>query len=121
MLRIRCSDSGVVDIGVDTACSLGASVLGHPDVAFVTPAGSPRVTDDPVRVGAGGVVTGGNDGMVSRGGATRCLEDSRFVGLEFVARSVDSNSDGLSINSRHHGGVVSRDVFVSGGVKNSIG
>ncbi len=121
MLRRRCSDSGVVDLGVDTACSLGSTILGHPDVAIVTPAGSPRVTDDEVRVGAGGVVTGGNDGMVSRGGATSCLEDSRFVGLEFVARGVDSNSDGLSINSRHHGGVVSRDVFVSRGVNLGLG
>lgn len=67
MLRRRCSDSGVVDLGVDTACSLGSTILGHPDVAIVTPALSPRVTDDPVRVGAAGVVTGGNDGMVSRG------------------------------------------------------
>jgi len=54
--------------------------------------------------------------MVRRGGAVRPRVDTGFVGLEAIAGSVDGDSNGLSIDSGHHGGVVSSDGSVSRGV-----
>ena len=59
--------------------------------------------------------------MVGAGGATLGGEDSGFVGLEGVTGSVDSDSNGLTIEGSHHGGVVTRDVLVSCSVNLAFG
>ena len=114
------SHSRVVNLGVNTALSLGSTVLSHPDETTVSPAGSPRVTDNPVGGGGTGVVSDSDDGMVARG-AAGAGHDTGFVGLESSAGSVDSDSNGLSINGAHHGVVVSSNGFVSGGVNLALG
>jgi hypothetical protein len=115
----RLSHFGVVNLGVDTTLSLGSTVLGHPDESGSTPASSPGVTHDPVRSGGRRVVSNSDDGVVSRGGAG-AREDTGFVGLEAIAGGVDSDSNGLTIDSGHHGGVVSRYGGVSLGVNFTI-
>ena len=111
----------VVNIGVNTALSLGSTVLSHPDETTVSPAGAPRVTDNPVRFGGSGVVSSSDDGMVALSAAAFVVEDTGTVGLESIAGSVDSDSNGLSINGAHHGSVVSSNGGVSSGVNLTLG
>jgi len=108
------SHFGVVDLGVDSTLSFSFSLL-HPDEPIGSPAGTPRVTDDPVRSGGISVVADESDSMVARGGAV-VGQDSAGVGLEGVTGGVDGDSDGTLVDSRGHGGDVSSDVLVAGGV-----
>jgi len=117
----RLSEIRIANLGVDTALSFAATVLGHPDEAGFTPARAPGVTDNPVGTGGNGVVSNSDDGVVCRGGAVRPRVDTGFVGLEAIAGSVDGDSNGLSIDSGHHGGVVSTDGSVSRSVDFPIG
>jgi len=78
-----------------------ASSHGHVDVAALTPASAPRVTDDVVRSGNVTVVTDCCDGMVARVGAVRGNKDTTGVGLEFESTCVHSDSSGLCIESTH--------------------
>ena len=110
----------VVNIGVNTALSLGSTVLSHPDETTVSPAGAPRVTDNPVRFGGSGVVSSSDDGMVALSAAV-AGQDTGTVRLESLAGSVDSDSNGLSIDGAHHVSVVSSNGGVSSGVNLTLG
>jgi len=120
MRRRRLSEVRIVNLGVNTALSFGSTVLAHPDEAGCTPACAPGVTYNPVGSGGARVVSNSDDGVVSGGGACS-RQDTGFVGLEAIAGSVDGDSNGLSIDSGHHGGVVSTDGSVSRSVDFPIG
>jgi len=71
-------------------------VSGHPDVSVLSPAGSPRVLDDPI-VSSAGIVTPTNSQhsvVQLRSRAGGLVVDSRRVELERGLRSVDGNGSG---------------------------
>lgn len=96
--------------------------LGHGDLdeAINTPAGAPRVTDEPVvktRVGVIAVADDG-DGVVGGNTTGSGVKNTTSVVVEDTGSGIDGNGDGLESNcSLHVGGVVSNaDV----GVKSDI-
>merc|ERR1719373_1454747 len=71
----------------------------HKDVTVVTPAGTPRVLDGPVRsAGRVGAITSAQDGVVDGGGrASGAGVDTARVQLEADTASVDGDTDGADL------------------------
>jgi hypothetical protein len=84
-------------------------VTRHPDVSGLSPAGSPRVLDDPI--GASRRIntpSNSQDTVVQRGArASGLIVDSRGVELERRLRSIDGNRGGSLLNKTLEGILVS--------------
>ena len=65
---------GIASLVGDTA--LVAAVTGHLDVAFVSPAGSPRVLDKPVIATTLATVSNGQNSVVDLRAAVGIIEDT---------------------------------------------
>lgn len=102
---------GVARGFVDAALTV-SSALFHPDEAFLTPAGAPGVTDNPVRSLSTGLIADESNRVVGRGAATS-RQDSALVGLEALARGVDGDGHWSALESAHHGGGVTRDLGIA--------
>ena len=77
--------------------ALVALVAGHHDVALVTPAGSPRVLDNPVVLARLVAIANSQDTMVQvLGGAHRLIVDALLVELERVVAGINSDGDGAN-------------------------
>ena len=91
--RLPRLDDRVGGLRGDTA--LVSVVAAHLDVAALTPAGAPRVLDEPVVLSVLGGIADGQDGMVQAGGgAVRLIVHTARVQLERHLGGVDQNSDG---------------------------
>lgn len=95
---------------VDTALAVLVVGHGHVGEPFVTPAGCPLVTDDPIRSSVVSVVTNNDDAVVQNCGAVLDVQDAPAVVLESWIRRVEVGSNGVFVDSRHDGVVVSRDI-----------
>jgi len=75
-----------------------ASVLAedNAEVALLTPAGAPRVTDDPVVGRARLTPADGDNGVVDAGGAARGRDDTLLVVHDLVG--VEANRDGTGVD-----------------------
>jgi len=95
---------GVANTLVDSA-NTDTSSHADVDVASVSPAGTPRVTDDVVVRRSRGNVADDDDSVV--GGSTTATSsvsgnNSRLIRLEGLRAGVDTDSIGLDLDSRHH-------------------
>ena len=78
--------------------------LTEEDVTTLSPAGTPRVTDDPVRSGCGVVVSFKSNGVIQQGAASGG-EDTTGVGLEGELVGLDGDGHRGSLQGVHHVGV----------------
>jgi len=73
--------------------------LGDTDVSTFTPAGAPRVLDDPEVLAVFGTVTNDEDTVVERGTAGGAVDDTTLVELEDRGISLDGSGDWASSDS----------------------
>jgi len=81
-------DSALVDVLLNTASVLASD---ETDIALLTPAGAPRVTDDPVDSGARLTPADNVDGVVDGSGAAGAVHDAASVRLHLVGIEVDGD------------------------------
>jgi len=98
---------GVRSHGGNSAVVL--SVSGHPDVSVLSPAGSPRVLDQPVISSSIDSVSSSEDSVIELSGrASGLIVDSSAVELEGRLRGINGNRDGLHGNGLSKSGLRSR-------------
>jgi len=81
-------DSALVDVLLNAASVLASN---DTEVTLLTPAGAPRVTDEPVDSGARLTPANNVDGVSDGGGAARAVHDAALVGMHLASIEVDGD------------------------------
>merc|ERR1719438_661220 len=119
--RVICSDSWSNTSHEHSAHASAVTVVGHLDVAVVSPGCTPGVLDEEVGLSVVSAVSDGEHTVVELGSASGgVVEDTARVELEGHLVGLDGDGGGSSLDGGlHSGGRVGLDVDVAGGILNN--